>query len=214
MVETESSPPILLKRHSPPRVSLAWAQKNMMSFPAQISPSQLHPAQGKGSARVRHMQTGSGRQSPQRLRGSLSMGTAQCYPHSLLIDEASVVLSLLPQMPLNQHFQMRNPGPKDLLAYWLQSENQNAGPPTSKLSLISASCQPHRMLHSGQTQACHLVSMFPAQGPYWLGVCCYEDQTPDCLFGYLLSVSPWDLASTLPATGEFLLSSALAAHTS
>lgn len=44
--------------------------------------------------------------------------------------------------------------------------------------------------------------MFPAQGPYWLGVCCHEDQTQDCLFGYLLSVSPWDLASTLPATGS------------
>lgn len=104
------------ERHSPPRVSLAWAQKNTMSLPGQISPSQLHPAQGKGSARVRHMRRGSGRQSPQRLRGSLSMGSAQCYPHFLLIDEASIVVSLLPHMALNQHFQMRNPGPKDL---WL-----------------------------------------------------------------------------------------------
>lgn len=98
-----------------------------------------------------------GDKAPKSLGESLSMGSAQCYPHFLLIDEASIVLSLLPQMPLNQHFQMRNPGPKDLLAYWLQCENQNAGPPTSKLSLISVSCQPHRKSHSGQTQACHLM---------------------------------------------------------
>lgn len=144
--------------------------------------------------------------APKGIAESLSMGSSQCCPHFLLKDEASVVLSLLPQMPLNQHFS--NEKLRTRRVSWLVGGNARIRMQVlqllnyhSSISLVN-----HIKCQMVATQACYPMCPCSLLGVPTNLADCYQQSSSwhnlGCLFRHLPFVSFWDLATTLPASGR------------